>query len=876
MSSRRRWLAKEVVQTSAMDCGPASLKCLLEGFGIRASYGRLREACQTDVDGTSIDKVEEAAVALGLDAEQVMVSTDHFTPDLFPALIVTRLPNGATHFLVVWRTIGPFLQLMDPSIGRRWVTARQFLDEVYVHTMGVPAGAWRAFAGSDGFLSPLRQKLRRLGLSRSEAGRLIDKALGDPEWRGIAALDAAARSTAGLIQARAIPAGKTARRLVECLAAEPEMIPGEDWPVEPGAGDGQLRMKGAVLVRVKGRLGKGQPEPASRELAAALQEKPGRPGLALLRMLSADGLLAPAILLAASALAAAGVVIEAVLLRGIFDLGRELGLSGQRLWAMAALCAFLGGLALLEIPVTYGLLRMGRRLELRLRLAFLRKIPRLGDPYFQSRLNSDMAERGHSVQLIRQVPEQGEHLLRSAFGLMFTAAAIAWIEPGGAWLAALAAVLAVMLPLAAQPALVERDLRVRSHLGGLSRFYLDALLGLVAIRAHGAERMVRREHESLLREWTQAGFRLQKAVVAVEAMQLAAGFGLAAWLLLDRLARGGDPAGVLLLAYWALSLPFLGAAVAQAAFQYPSTRNVALRLLEPLGAPEEPEPIIHTAAAAPPNTGVAIRFVSVSVRAAGHNILEGIDLEIEPGSHVAIVGPSGAGKSSLVGVLLGWRTPSEGRVLVDNAPLDAGPLREVTAWVDPAVQLWNRPLLENLCYGAPRGSNLPIDRALSGADLLRVLERMPEGLQTRLGEGGALVSGGEGQRVRLARAFLRNGVRLAILDEPARGLDRGARREMLHRARERWRGATLLCITHDVGETESFERVLVVDGGRIVEDGRPADLAARPDSRYQALLAAEQAVRTGLWESPEWRKLRLERGHLYEITPGRSVWEVSA
>ena len=76
-SAKRRFLAPEVVQTSAMDCGPASLKCLLEGFGIPVSYGRLREACQTDVDGTSIDTIEEVAGQLGLEAEQVMVPDDH-------------------------------------------------------------------------------------------------------------------------------------------------------------------------------------------------------------------------------------------------------------------------------------------------------------------------------------------------------------------------------------------------------------------------------------------------------------------------------------------------------------------------------------------------------------------------------------------------------------------------------------------------------------------------------------------------------------------------------------------------------------------------------------------------------------------------------
>ena len=76
-SGHRRLLVPEVVQISAMDCGPASLKCLLEGYGISVSYGRLREACQTDVDGTSINTMEEVAVQLGLVAEQIMLPVDH-------------------------------------------------------------------------------------------------------------------------------------------------------------------------------------------------------------------------------------------------------------------------------------------------------------------------------------------------------------------------------------------------------------------------------------------------------------------------------------------------------------------------------------------------------------------------------------------------------------------------------------------------------------------------------------------------------------------------------------------------------------------------------------------------------------------------------
>src|SRR5512141_2922011 len=110
IDQQRRWLVPEVVQTSAMDCGPAALKCLLEGFNIPVSYGRLREACQTSVDGTSIDRLEEVANQLGIKAEQMMLPIDHlFLPDvsLLPALIVSRHADGATHFVVIWRQHGP-------------------------------------------------------------------------------------------------------------------------------------------------------------------------------------------------------------------------------------------------------------------------------------------------------------------------------------------------------------------------------------------------------------------------------------------------------------------------------------------------------------------------------------------------------------------------------------------------------------------------------------------------------------------------------------------------------------------------------------------------------------------------------------------------
>src|SRR5262249_52396352 len=145
--------------------------------------------------------------------------------------------------------------------------------------------------------------------------------------------------------------------------------------------------------------------------------------------------------------------------------------------------------------------------------------------------------------------------------------------------------------------------------------------------------------------------------------------------------------------------------------------NVALRMLEPLGAIEEAEDANERET---PNhgrddergsqasvRGVAVRLADVSVLAAGHTILDGVDLSVAPGEHVAIVGPSGAGKSTLVGLLLGWHRAAAGRVEVDGALLRGArldQLRREAAWVDPACQIWNRALLDNLLYGSSTGA----------------------------------------------------------------------------------------------------------------------------------------------------------------------------
>ncbi|MCB9633165.1 MAG: ATP-binding cassette domain-containing protein [Sandaracinus sp.] len=866
----RTFLVPEVVQTSAMDCGPAALKSLLGGFGISLHYGRLREACQTDVDGTSIDTLEELAVAFGLDAEQVVVPADHvFLPEaqVLPAVALVRLPTGLTHFVVIWRRVGPFVQVMDPGTGRHWTTWRALREQLFVHTLPVPADAFRAFAGSPAFLAPLEARMGAIGVNATRRASLVAQACEDATWRALATLDAAVRLVSSLVRADALRTGDEATRLLETIVDEPEGIPEELWTAR-AHDDEHVLLRGAVLVRASERRSTPETTTWPAERRAALEARPTRPLARLWATMREDGLVAPLALGLALVLGASGVALEALLFRALADASPLLPLTEQRVGLSAALVVFLLALLVVQLPVSLATAKLGRHLEARLRLAFLQKIPRLADRYFHSRLTSDMAQRAHGLDGLRSLPALGARWISGVCALLATSGALIALDPAR-WPAVVAvAVLSVVLPSSLQPLLDERDLRVQTHLGALSRFYLDALLGLVPVRAHGAERALMREHEGLLVEWERASLRLVSVGVLLDLVTATSGVVLTVWLAWSYVGDGGAPAGVLLLVYWALRIPALGQDVAQTARRYPHLRNVVVRLLEPLDAPEE----APSGEAEAPTQAPRLVFEGVSVQAGGHALLADVDLAIAPGSRVAIVGASGAGKSTLVGLLLGWHVPARGRVLVDGVPLDAtttSALRRATAWVDPSVQLWNRSLVSNLRYGS-EGDESPMGGVLEAADLIDLLERLPEGLQTELGEGGALVSGGEGQRVRLGRALMRPDARLAILDEPFRGLDRATRRRLLHGALDHFADATVLCVTHDVGDTSAFDRVLVVEDGRVVEDGAPATLLANEGSRYRALVEADAALRESLWSDGAFRRLRLERGTLVESRPSRT------
>ena len=445
----RKLFIPEVVQTSSLDCGPAALKAMLEGFGRHVNYGSLRDACQTGLDGTSIDTLEAVANQFGLEAEQIMLPLDHLllpAARALPAIVVVMLAQGITHFVVVWNRIGKWLQIMDPAVGRRWVHSDAFLKDVYQHAMPVGSQDWLDFASSEDFQRVFRARQRRLGIRLASGGNA-------------AALDAAVRLTQSLADCQGIARGRSAQKIAERFAAEPALIPKSYWTVEE-AGTEEVLMRGAVLLRAKGRR--------SAETSSSLPETKQAPAQNLLiGLFKGSGMIWP-VLLTALLAAAGGAFLEALLFRGLLDVNQTLALAGQRMSAAVAVLIFCLSLLLLELPAFVTGARLGRILENRLRIAFLEKLPTLSDRYFQSRPVSDMAERSHILHRLRHLPDQVRQLVLATAQLAITAAGVVWLDPG-AWPFMLASLGGALIPLfSSHWLLAERDLRVRTHSGRLN------------------------------------------------------------------------------------------------------------------------------------------------------------------------------------------------------------------------------------------------------------------------------------------------------------------------------------------------------------------------------------------------------------------------
>ncbi len=235
-----------------------------------------------------------------------------------------------------------------------------------------------------------------------------------------------------------------------------------------------------------------------------------------------------------------------------------------------------------------------------------------------------------------------------------------------------------------------------------------------------------------------------------------------------------------------------------------------------------------------------LRFEQISVNYGERQALNGVDLTIAPGESVALVGRSGGGKTTLVNLVPRFFHPSCGRVLLDGVPLAdfrLAALRSQIAYVGQNIVLFNDTLYNNIAFGALRDApRADVEAAAESAQVTEFAGSLPDGLETVIGDNGVRLSGGQRQRVALARALLKPAA-ILILDEATAALDNEAERrvqEVLSAARA---GRTSLIVAHRLSTVEQADRIVVLDGGRIVEIGRHAELIAA-GGYYSRLYAA--------------------------------------
>jgi ATP-binding cassette subfamily C protein CydD len=213
----------------------------------------------------------------------------------------------------------------------------------------------------------------------------------------------------------------------------------------------------------------------------------------------------------------------------------------------------------------------------------------------------------------------------------------------------------------------------------------------------------------------------------------------------------------------------------------------------------------------------------------GRRALKGLELSVEPGEQVAIVGPSGAGKSTLLNLLLGFQPPSEGSIRVNGQPLaalDPTAWRRQVAWVPQRAHLFHGSLADNIRLARPEAKQREVEQAARLAHAHDFIERLAQGYDTRVGEGGRGLSGGQIQRIALARAFLKDAP-LVILDEATAHLDLESERLIRQAIEKLTENRTLIMVAHRLRTVQQIPRILVLDQGRLAEEGDHGSLLDR-------------------------------------------------
>jgi ATP-binding cassette subfamily B protein len=432
------------------------------------------------------------------------------------------------------------------------------------------------------------------------------------------------------------------------------------------------------------------------------------------------------------------------------------------------------------------------------------------------------------------------------------------LPPCAATVAAIALVFTVSLPMALGLTLVAGVMVVimfRLAAGGRPLHHdfaskaaavdgemTDIVTNMPLVRAFGGFLREHRRFDATVAREMEARrrslFYLEKLRIFHAVVTIILALSLLAWAIMLR-QRGAATTGDVVL-ICTLGLSVLHATRDLAVALVDITQHIA-RLSEALATLLVPHELCDHPEATPlVRRGASVKFEQIQFRyGEGQQIFEDLNLSFMPGERVGLVGPSGAGKSTVFALLQRFYDVQVGRVLIDGQDISRvtqESLRDAIGVVPQDISLFHRSVMENIRYGRPDASDEEVHEAAIAARC-DFIQGLPNGMRTLVGERGVKLSGGQRQRIAIARAFLKNAP-LLLLDEATSALD-GESEEAIREALGRlMSGRTVIAIAHRLSTVRSFDRVVVMQLGKVVQDGPPDHLVLR-EGLYRQLVQRE-------------------------------------
>jgi ATP-binding cassette subfamily B protein len=476
----------------------------------------------------------------------------------------------------------------------------------------------------------------------------------------------------------------------------------------------------------------------------------------------------------------------------------------------------------------------GERFVLRLRARVFAHLQKLPPDFYQRNRTGDLVERlTGDVEAIEQLVVSGVvGAVSAVFSAVFFSAAAVWLR----WDLALATF--ALAPLfwwcshrfSARIKGVSREERRAD--GAITAVVSEALGHIELTQAYNRERD---EDKRLHREataWMRASVRgnrlsemYEQLIEVVETVCVLAVIGIGAWeISAHRMTIGELLAFAAFLGYLYPPVQSLG----QLRLNATAASAGAERVLEIMDA--EPAVTDRSGAVRPAYVRGTVEFQDVGFRYpdTGHDALSQVSFSARPGELVVVTGASGAGKSTVAKLLLRFYDPAAGTILLDGNPLDALPsawLRDTVTLLPQRTHMLHATIAENIACGRVGTTREEVVRAAQDADAHEFIAALDDGYDTLVDPHSATLSGGQLQRISIARAMVRDSPVL-VLDEPTTGLDALAARRVMRPLRRLMAGRTTIVITHDLNLAPDADRILVLDHGRIVESGTHGQLLA--------------------------------------------------